>query len=575
MDVTPPRIAVRDLSVAVAVGLWLAASSVGCGLPAEDDVRRAIEAGRPREAWRLAQDAVRADSASAGAWTDVARAALATWRTAPGLEAADRARRLAPDDPEPLLLRAYLDQRRLRNVAAVAAADSARSLAPDDLRVVRAAGELRLGGGMIGCPDHHGAEEAFRAVLALDSTDVRARFGLGMILVLDGRGAEGAPLLDGVLAQWPAWGEAHYLRGLARMRARDFEGALASFDAAVAYDPSDAAASFNRARILDRLGRGEEAAAARERSEIVRDLVERVRLDAEKWHASGDAQHGVSYARTMRHAGQWEDARELARALVEEFPRQAATHLELAEAAWALCDAREARESAETAAQLAPGTARAWVLAACAAEAAGDAEDAHRFARAAVERDPSEPEAVALLAHLLVTAGRADEAFGPLDEAVRRGARDIRVAGSRSEAMVALGQAPEAEALLSRMIRTQRKARWFELRAEARRQAGWSDAAIDDLRTAIEMEPGRTECRHALIDLLGATGRTEEADALRRDAERLREETAGADAAMTRWRDAPRDPAAAAAAVEKLVAAGRRADAGWVTRRTVGFGERP
>ncbi|HMB69819.1 MAG TPA: tetratricopeptide repeat protein, partial [bacterium] len=502
-----------------------------------------------------------------------ARVALCTLRTSAGVEATDRALELGAG-PSARLVRAYLDQARFRNVAAAAAADSARALAPHDLSAVRAAGELRLGGGMVGTADLAGAEEAFRAALALDSTDVRSRFGLAWVLVHDGRHEEGTAWLDGVLRDRPRWAEACYLRGLARMRGRDLEAAAADFARAVELDPVHAGAWFNRGRVLERTGARSGAEQARQRATHARDLQKRVNGAAVAWHSGGDPSAGLALVSALREAGRLESALVLAMSIEQDHPGHPVAALELAETALLVPDAEVARGAAERARAAAPDSPRAALLAARAAEAAGDAAAARDHARDLSRLAPDEPEALALLTGLLLDDDRPEEALSRLDAALSA-PPDLRLAARRARALVALERFDEAEPLLDRLLAAQARAEWLELRAAARAGRGRLAPARDDLRLAVELAPHRAAAWSALAGLHEREGDAAEAERCREKARRLEEGERAVVERRRAWRMAPGDPEVAGALAAALEAAGEPMRAARVREWTDGFGRVP
>lgn len=564
----------RAVLAATAV-ILVALAAGGCGRSSGGSVDRALADGRTEDAWNLALEAVRADSSSAAAQLSLARAALATMRTRAGVDAANRAVELSGGDPRAYVMRAYLDQRRYRNLAALAAADSARERAPDGLACVRAAGEMRLGGGIVGIPDYDGAEAAFRKALSLDSTDVRSRFGLGKTLVLAGRESDSAPWIESVLQQYPAWGEAYYLRGLVRLRERDFEAAARDFESSVRFEPTLSAAWFNLARALDRLGRRDEAQEARTRVPAAKALEERLRTLGAAWHDSESPVEGLLLAQSLREAGQWEEAWQLAATLAIEFPRRPPVHMELAASALAAGHPEAAWPAAERACVLAPGKQEARVLAAHTAEAAGRPEDGLGHAREAVALDPDDPVAAALLAHLLVIVGDPTAALEPLNEVARRGVRDVRVAAARVEAWVALGRNDEAETLIRRVLATETRPQWLELRAKALLARGRWSWAQDDLRKALELDPGQVETWRELADLLEDADQPDEARECRERAATVESANREGREALEEWRASPYERETARRSIERLLAVERYADAGRITRISIGFGERP
>ena len=149
-----------------------------------DAARRALDEGRSQEAYRLAGELTEgAGASSTDAWVLRARAALRTWRTGVGREAAERAVELAPDDPRGYRVLALAERRSAHLPEAIAAARTAVDLAPDDPATHVLLGEMLLGVKNVATPDYSAAEGAFRRAVALHPGDPRARFGLATALV--------------------------------------------------------------------------------------------------------------------------------------------------------------------------------------------------------------------------------------------------------------------------------------------------------------------------------------------------------------------------------------------------------
>lgn len=567
----------RGIPSAGVAGAVLALVLVGAGCGGDSPPRDAAAAaaiGDWERAWELSTAEVSGDAVSPLSWETRARVALATLRTNVGVEAIGHALEIEPT-ADRYLIRAYLDQARFRNVAAVAAADTARDLAPRNGRAERAAGELRLGGGMVGTADYEGAEAHFRAALQLDPDDVRSRFGLGKTLVLAGRHEEGVEWLDGALELRPLWGDAYYLRGVARMRSRDFEGAASDFRCAGELEPDHSAAWFNLGRVLERLGRESEAERARQHASVVRGVFERLRSAAVAWHSSGDPGSGLSLVARLREAGRWEESWLLARTLTQDHAQVPAVWLERAETALLFPDAAAALAAAERAIERAPGNPRATLALARAAAAAGDPGAALESARAARQISPDDVEPALLLAGLWLDQGNAGEAMTALEAIAPRAARDARLVALRARAVLALGQPAEAEALIGRALAAQSRAEWLEIRAAARHAGGRSGAARDDLRVALELEPRRVETWAALAEVQEAIGAGKKAQECREEIARIERQDAEIRALRATWRQSPGNVAAAAALADALTATGASMHAAQVWELTDGFGRKP
>jgi tetratricopeptide (TPR) repeat protein len=571
----PPTSLFRLRSVRIGIVLALGASA-GCGGggPRAADVERALANGDLAEAWRRSTAVVVADSMNVDGWIARARVALWTERTVDGLEATDRATRLAPARAEAWLLRAYLEQKRFRNVAAVAAADSARRLAPEDLRCVRAAGELRLGGGMVGTADYEGAEAAFRAALALVRDDARSTFGLGRTLVLAGRRAEGVPLLERAIALRPALSGPWYDRGVARMRDREFEGAAADFAEATRRDPFDASAWFNRARVLDRLGEKAEAERCRLRSDDARARTGPLPSIAVSWHSAGALGNGLQLAHALLEAGREAEALRLAHTLAEEQPGVPPALLEWSEAALANDRPAEAFDAAERAVEMAPRNARGWIARLRAAREDPDGADAMRVAGLAWPGAPT-PELEVERAVLLLEQGRWEEAVVPLQAAAAAAPNDARVVAALGHQAMLAGRLAEADGRLSAAIQADPRAEWIVLRARVRRDSGRLALARDDLRWATERDPERSEAWERLAAVQREMGSEEEARACDVKREEIRRREQAIAEARARRDASPLDPSAAEHLAASLLESGRPHDAAQVWESVDAFGRLP
>ncbi len=557
-------------------GVLLTAALAGCGSPGPDasDVLGALADGDDARAWSLSGSVVAADSVDVDGWIARARVGLRTERTVAGLEAADRAIALDPQHAEAWLLKAYLEQKRFRNVAAVAAADSARRLAPDDPRCVRATGELRLGGGMVGTADYDGAEAAFRAALELDREDPRATFGLARTRVLAGRREEARPLVERAMGLRPAWPGPWYDRGVIRMRDRDLEGAAADFGEAVRRDPFDASAWFNRARVLPRLDRSGEAEAARREAERARSRTGPLQSLGVSWHSSAAAGNGLQLARALREAGRIAEALRLSRTLATDHEGVPPAHLEHAEAALADDRPEEALMAAERALERAPRNPRGWRARLRAAQELGDDPRAHAAADASWSGSP-EAELEWERAVLLLRLGRAAEAEAPLRRAAEAWPQDVAVVAALGRLAAAMGRPSEAEARLSAAVQVDPRPEWLLERAKVLRAMDRLSAAKDDLHWAVEREPLNAEAWAMLAEVQRALGSEEEAarceeqrdEALRRR-QAVREARARADAS-------PLDVAAAERLAEALLAADRPHAAAQVWEAVDTFGREP
>jgi putative thioredoxin len=129
------------------------------------------------------------------------------------------------------------------------------------------ADRLAREGTALAAHDAAGAEERFRAALALESRHARALVGLARVLSARGAATEALPLLERVLPGSPVSRDAERLAAELRTRL-DGSGDEAALRARVASDPADLQARLDLGRTLAATGRHEDALA--ELLEVVR-----------------------------------------------------------------------------------------------------------------------------------------------------------------------------------------------------------------------------------------------------------------------------------------------------------------
>jgi predicted Zn-dependent protease len=563
---------------AITLLVLLALPAPACG-PRDpgDRVRAALAEGRRQDAYALARAHAdtEAGARDAETWRLVARAALLTLRTSAGLAAADRALELEPESAEGHWLHALLDQRRRRNVAAVESAREACRIAPEEGRYAVALGELLLGGGMVGTADYPGAETAFREAVRLDPGNARARYGLGKTLVLAGRHEEGARELDASLVAAPFRGDAHYHRGLARLRARDFEGAAADFRSASVLPPQPAHAFFNLARALQVLGEEAEAEELRVRYQVLRPIQMDIETIETNYHSHPDNLKVVyDLASLLLSARRYDDAKTMLESLCRDEPDLPRAHQLLAEAALADDDAVRSTFAAERLLELSPSPP-VERLAAQAARLAGDDAAARKHARAAYDGDPG-PESCLLLAGVLLEAGQAAEAARVLEPARRAAPQDPRVAGELGRALLGAGRPADAEPLLGAALSARpRNGDWLTARGAARAAQGQTGWAEDDYRAAVAVAPRNAAAYDSLASLLRKAGKKDEADELAargRETERREESLRSA---RRGFHANPADADAALRLADVLRELGRDAEADHIEGRSALLREEP
>jgi Flp pilus assembly protein TadD len=107
--------------------------------------------------------------------------------------------------------------------------------------------------------DDEKARSIFERVFAADPGNLRARYGLGLLLLNDGRSAEALPQFTFVAEHAPTDAFAQYYAARCHFEQGDFTAALTGFQRAVALDPHLRSAVYGESQTLQRLGRPEEA----------------------------------------------------------------------------------------------------------------------------------------------------------------------------------------------------------------------------------------------------------------------------------------------------------------------------
>lgn len=169
-----------------------------------------------------------------------------------------------PDDPQPLHGLYVLCKREMRQDDAFEALEQAVARDPDNADY-----QLKLGVecGIISRIDE--AERAYRRVIELDPTMADAYFGLAIQFEHTNREDEFAPLIELAEANGLQEGAIAFLRGLELRRQKRFEEALAALSLVPA-DIEPERTEHIRATVLDRLGRSDEAFAAFEEANRLR-----------------------------------------------------------------------------------------------------------------------------------------------------------------------------------------------------------------------------------------------------------------------------------------------------------------
>jgi Flp pilus assembly protein TadD len=542
----------------------------GCSSGGDDAVARAERAlrdGDPQEAFRTLAPVVAEGDAGAGAQFHMALAGIRTLRISVAAASAARAAEFAPDDARVQMLKAVLDSRRSLTQRARDSAERAVRLSPEwpELRVAH--GQILLVQGRQGTPEHAASQAELREALRREPRDPRARFWLAKALVLGDEHEEGAKILDALVEEGLEFGEMLHLRGITRLRERDFAGARADLERAVALGTDDPAVHFNLSRALARLGREAEAEEERGRYEIATRREEYV---SGLWLSysleSGDLGVATELGRILTELERYEEAVQLLESLCEDQPEIPAPALLLARAALQASRGETARRAAVRACDLAPDDAEARHLAALAAMECGDGAAAAAAAREALRLAPEEPEYRLTLIDALLDAGLVEEAARSLEEAKVRAMRHPRLDAARGRMSRVSGRAAEAErALTAALDQRPRRHRWLHERGLARLDQADAGGAEQDFRAAVELAPLWIPPWEGLVVAARAAGRG--GDAEQRELREARRRSAAVRELRERVGRDPSDFRRALELADLLAECGLLAEAGRVRAR--------
>jgi Flp pilus assembly protein TadD len=135
---------------------------------------------------------------------------------------------------------------------------------------------LELARALVSARDNDAAEGELRAILKKQPNDAEAAYLLGALLVLQGKEAEAAPLLEISRAARPdGWGAYFYL-GRAKLQSNDAAAAVTLLEKASELNPDDSSVLYQLSRALKAVGRDAEARKAAARvAELKRQGVNR------------------------------------------------------------------------------------------------------------------------------------------------------------------------------------------------------------------------------------------------------------------------------------------------------------
>jgi tetratricopeptide (TPR) repeat protein len=372
----------------------------------------------------------------------------------------------------------------------------------------------------------------------MEPKNTRASLLLGKTLLLSGKHAEGEALLDSLLAEEES-AEARSLRGLARMRRRDFAGAAEDFHRANVLDPGDAMAWFNASLALERQGKSEEAAAARTEFEKVQEFQEALHQMEVAYHSNSEnLDAGLELATLLRRGMKEHQARVLLETLAIDRPDDPRASTFLSEIAADAGLFEPAQAAARRALEIAPDHPRALV-ALSNALAAADPAQALSLARRAVEAAPRAAPAHVALARRLLDSGDPAAALREFQAARQLVPEDESLLGGAGVALARARAWEDAEPSLSAAIDKEGpRSEWLLHRGLAREGMKDTAKAIEDFRSAIEADPDELRAYEELARALRNSDRNAEADSVQQkgtEIAKLKEEAQELKASL--WED--------------------------------------
>ena len=206
---------------------------------------------------------------------------------------------------------------------------------------------------------------------------------------------EALELFNDVLTEHPHYPDVHHRAGLCKAMLGDLDGALASFDRALELAPSYAEAHFNRAIVLNDLGRHAEAEAAFKQAQAL-DTRDGSRFPSQVGNQIANAHRALGdlYLR----AESPRDAVEQYRTALKVRPRFFDVRERLAEALLASGENEEARRELERVLEEEPGFAEARLRLGVALQRLGERERAIQEWNRVRSLRPNDRRALAYLA---------------------------------------------------------------------------------------------------------------------------------------------------------------------------------
>lgn len=257
----------------------------------------------------------------------LARIYLQTYRMNEAAIVLNRWARGSPQDPKPWLWMTEIDRRSDNRIGT--AVEHYRQALQRDPKLTEA--RRGLADALYLSNQLDESREAYNALLADVPTDLPGRVGRAQVLATLGEFDLALADLNFVLEQDPRHLDALRERAGIELSRGAADRALADLEAALSIDAYDAESLFRRARVLDRLGRTEEAAQDRARVQQLRDDQQALRKLQRAFNEKPTDALRCAIARWMLEHGQPREARRWALTVTERNPAHPEANRILAE----------------------------------------------------------------------------------------------------------------------------------------------------------------------------------------------------------------------------------------------------
>ena len=298
----------------------------------------------------------------------------------------------------------------------------------------------------------------FLLAVELNADSPAALSGMGVCRFLEGDWSDAIYWYTRAIRSAPRRSRLYLARALCFENEGRTEAAIADFDAAIALDPTDAAAFHGR-------GRCQKATSP---TTAIADYTRSIELDA------GESAVWSDRGRTNFLAGEYEEAERDATRAIEIDPTDAHAHFTRAHVRHHFGDVARALEDYDAAARLEPGESLYVTASVKARQQLGDAAALRADLDATIRLDPTAVEIRVMRARLLAKEGTFERALDDFTAALTLGARLV---GS-SPAL------PGAE-----------RASLHRERAEVLHALGRHDEAAEDEEQACELSPSAASYR--------------------------------------------------------------------------------